>query len=114
MITARESAEEEGLLALSQETHVKLLQGFGMFPEVGFPGFSAMTKKLFPPVLFLLLTVLPALCADTTTTSSNVIEEVVARVNNDIVTRSELQHSREEMRQELRQQYGDKADSMFA
>ena len=70
-----------------------------------------MMKKRFPPVLFFLLAALPAWCADTTTT---VIEEVIARVNSDIVTRSELQRSKDEVRQELHQQYGDKADAMFA
>ena len=70
-----------------------------------------MMKKPFLPVL-LLLAALPACCADTTTTS--VIEEILARVNNDIITHSELQHSKDEVRQELRQQYGDKADAMFA
>jgi len=69
-----------------------------------------MMKKSLLPVL-MLLAALPAWCADTTTT---VIEEVIARINNDIVTRSELQHSKDEVRQELRQQYGDKADAMFA
>ena len=67
-----------------------------------------MMKKLFVPVLLLLWTALPAWCDDT------VIEEVIARVNNDIITRSELQRSKEEVRQELRQQSGDKADTMFA
>lgn len=71
------------------------------------PRFSAMMKKPFLPVL-LLLAALPAWCADT------VIEEVIARVNNDIVTRSELQRSKDEVRQELRQQSGEKADAMFA
>jgi len=74
------------------------------------PGFSAMTKKPF--LYALLLLALPAWCADTTT--STVIEEVVARINSDIVTRSELQRSKDEVRQELRQQYADKADAMFA
>jgi len=69
-----------------------------------------MMKKWFLPVLFL-LAALPAWCADTTT--STVIEEILVRVNNDIITGSELQHSKDEVRQELRQQYGDKADAMF-
>jgi len=63
------------------------------------------------PVLFV-LAVLPAWGADTTTTP--VIEEILVRVNNDIITHSELDHSKDEVRQELRQQYGDKADAMFA
>ncbi len=66
-----------------------------------------MMKKLLP-VLFLLFAALPGWCADT------VIEEVIARVNNDIITRSELQRSKEEVRHELQQQFSDKADSMFA
>ena len=53
-----------------------------------------MMKKSFLPVLFLLLAALPAFGTDT------VIEEIIARVNNDIITRSELQHSKEEERQE--------------
>jgi peptidyl-prolyl cis-trans isomerase SurA len=76
-----------------------------MFP----PGFSAMMKKLFLPVL-LLLAALPAWGAD----ASTVIEEIVVRVNSDIVSRSELQRSKDEVRQELRQQYGDRADAMLA
>jgi peptidyl-prolyl cis-trans isomerase SurA len=66
-----------------------------------------MMKKSFLPLL-LLLAALPACGVDT------VIEEIVARVNNDIVTRSELEHSREEVRQEVRQQYGDKANTVFS
>ena len=65
-----------------------------------------MMKKSFL-LVFLLLPALPALCADT------MIEEIVARVNNDIITRSELQRSKEELRNELRQQYGDEAEKMF-
>ena len=70
-----------------------------------------MIKKPFLPVLFLLVA-LPAWCADTT--SNSVIEEIIVRVNNDIITRSELLHSKEEVRQELKQQFPDKADAMFA
>ena len=75
------------------------------------PRFFAMIKKPFLPVLFLLVA-LPAWCADTT--SNSVIEEIIVRVNNDIITRSELLHSKEEVRQELKQQFADKADAMFA
>jgi len=69
-----------------------------------------MLKKFSFLLLALSLVALPAWCAETTT----VIEEVIARVNSDIVTRSELQRSKDEVRQELRQQYGDKAEAMFA
>ena len=75
------------------------------------PRFFAMIKKPFLPVLFLLVA-LPAWCADTT--SNSVIEEIIVRVNNDIITHSELLHSKEEVRQELKQQFPDKADAMFA
>ena len=81
------------------------------------PGLPVMMMRSFLSASFL-LAALPVWCADTTTTAtttaSTVIEEIVARVNNDIITRSELQHSKDETRQELRQQYGDKADAMFA
>jgi len=74
-----------------------------------------MMKRHFFPVFLVLLPALAAWSADTApSASSTVIEEVVARVNSDVITRSELQHSKEEVRQELRQQYGDKADSVFA
>jgi peptidyl-prolyl cis-trans isomerase SurA len=64
-------------------------------------------KKCFLSFAFLCLTV-TAFSADTT-----VIEEVIARVNNDIITHSELQRSKDEVRQELKQQYGAKAEVMF-
>ena len=70
-----------------------------------------MIRRRFLPVFFLLVS-LPMWAADTTTTT--VVEEILARVNNDIISHSELQHSKEEVRQELRQQYGNKADAMFA
>jgi peptidyl-prolyl cis-trans isomerase SurA len=66
-----------------------------------------MMKKVPLSVLFTLGAL--AVCfADST-----VIEEVIARVNNEIITRSELQHSKDEVRQELKQQHADKADVMF-
>jgi peptidyl-prolyl cis-trans isomerase SurA len=65
-------------------------------------------KKKFLWLPLVLVVAMPAWCADT------VIEEIIARVNNDIITRSELQRSREEVRQELRQQQGDQADKAFA
>lgn len=66
-----------------------------------------MIKKFPLCVLFVVCT-LSACFGDST-----VIEEVIARVNNDIITRSELQRSKDEVRQELKQQYGDKAEVMF-
>src|SRR5271167_4381400 len=90
---------------LAAEAHVKL----GRFP----PGFLDMMKKPLLPVLIFLLAAPPAWCADTAT-ANTVIEEVIARVNSEIVTGSELRHSKDEVRQELRQQNADKADALFA
>ena len=62
-----------------------------------------MKRKLLPSfVLVFLLTV--SLAADT------VIEEIIARVNSSIITRSELAKSREELQQELKQQSVSPAD----
>jgi len=43
--------------------------------------------------------------------AQTVIEEIVARVNDSIITRGDLNHSKEQLVSELRQQYGDQADS---
>lgn len=58
------------------------------------------------PLLALALLSLP-LAADT------VIEEIVARINGDIITRSEFQQSREQVLGELKQKYGAEAEQMF-
>ena len=70
-------------------------------------------KKSFLPVLFFLLAALPAWCADTATATTR-HRRSHRPGQRDIVTRSELLHSKDEVRQELRQQYADKADAMFA
>src|SRR5947208_10083709 len=54
-----------------------------------------------------LLLALP-LAADT------VVEEIVARVNNDIITRSEFQRSRDQLLNELKQKYGAEGDARFS
>src|SRR6266705_2273781 len=46
--------------------------------------------------------------------SETVVEEIIARINNQIITRSELQRSREQLQNELRQQYGAGADQRFS
>lgn len=58
-------------------------------------------------LLLLLLTAVP-LAADT------VVEEIVARINNQIVSRSEFQRAREQLRTEFQQQYGAAAEQQFA
>src|SRR5438046_10416671 len=60
-------------------------------------------RKLIPCFLLLCLAALPAL-ADT------VIEEIIARVNNQIITRTEFQRSKEQLRQEAQQQDPAQAD----
>ena len=58
--------------------------------------------------LILLAALLPALSADT------VVEEIIARVNNSIVTRTEYQHSKEQLKQEAEQQDPANADKIYA
>ena len=62
------------------------------------------------PVFALLAALLLAipLAADT------VVEEIVARVNSDIITRSEFQRSRDQLLNELKQKYGAEGDARFA
>ncbi|HYH00014.1 MAG TPA: peptidylprolyl isomerase [Terriglobales bacterium] len=57
-----------------------------------------MKRAFLLPVIVCLLT-LGAFAGD------SVIEEIIARVNNQIITRSELQRSKEQMANEIRQQY---------
>jgi peptidyl-prolyl cis-trans isomerase SurA len=64
-------------------------------------------KKLIPWSLFICLTAFPAFSANT------VIEEIVARVNNRIVTLSDFKHSEEETRQEAQQQDAANADKLY-
>src|SRR5216117_1546071 len=68
---------------------------------------SKPMRKLIPCFLLLCLAALPAL-ADT------VIEEIIARVNNQIVTRTEFQRSKEQLRQEAQQQDPTHADKIVA
>ncbi len=42
--------------------------------------------------------------------AQTVIEDIVARINDQIITRSDLQRSREQLQQELKQQFGAEAD----
>ena len=65
-----------------------------------------MKLRAWMPLLALSLLSLP-LTADT------VIEEIVARINSDIITRSEVQQSREQVLNELKQKYGADAQRMF-
>jgi peptidyl-prolyl cis-trans isomerase SurA len=68
-----------------------------------------MKKAIVPLVATLCAILLPALLpADT------VVEEIVARVNNEIITRSEFVRSRDQLKQEVQQQDPSDADKVFA
>jgi peptidyl-prolyl cis-trans isomerase SurA len=73
----------------------------------GRPGISM--RKLFPWLLLVCFAVLPpVLSADT------VIEEIIARVNNQIITRTEYERSKEQLKQEAQQQDPANADKIVA
>jgi peptidyl-prolyl cis-trans isomerase SurA len=65
-------------------------------------------KKVVSCLIICLATVPIALNADT------VVEEIIARVNNQIITRSEYQREREQLKQETQQQDAANADKIFA
>jgi len=67
-------------------------------------------RKLLPYCLLIsLIAVSPLLRAD-----DQVIEEIIVRVNNQIITRSEYQHSKEELKKEAQQQDSANADKLIA
>jgi peptidyl-prolyl cis-trans isomerase SurA len=65
-------------------------------------------RRLLSSVLLLYLLTLSASSAD------RVIEEIIARVNNQIITRTEFQRSKEQLRQEAQQQDPAHADKIVA
>ena len=65
-----------------------------------------MKLSLFSLLAAILLAI--PLVADT------VVEEIVARVNSDIITRSEFQRSRDQLLNELKQKFGAEGDARFA
>jgi peptidyl-prolyl cis-trans isomerase SurA len=64
-----------------------------------------MMKKLFP--VLLAFACLPALAA------GQVVEEIIARVNNQIVTRSEFLRSKDQLKDEVKQQDTTNADKLY-
>ncbi len=46
--------------------------------------------------------------------SGQVVEEIIARVNNQIITRSELAHSKDQLKEEVKQQDSNNADKTYA
>jgi peptidyl-prolyl cis-trans isomerase SurA len=68
---------------------------------------SLMKKKMG---MLLSLALLLPLAAQ----GQTIVEEIIARVNSDIITRSELTRSRQLLYQELQQEHGPRADQMLA
>jgi peptidyl-prolyl cis-trans isomerase SurA len=64
-------------------------------------------KKL--PLVLIALAFLPVLCA-----GQAVVEEIIARVNNQIITRSEFQRSKDQLKEEVKQQDPNNADKLYA
>lgn len=60
------------------------------------------------PLTRFVLACMPALAA------GQVVEEIVARVNNQIITRSELARSKDQLRDEVKQQDANNADKVYA
>jgi peptidyl-prolyl cis-trans isomerase SurA len=66
-------------------------------------------RKIVPVCIFAAaLSGLPLFAADV------VVEEIIARVNNQIITRTEFQRSKEQLKQEAQQQDGGNADKVVA
>lgn len=61
-----------------------------------------------------LLAVACVLVLPATSTADTVVEEIIARVNNQIITRSEYVRSRDQLKQEVQQQDAANADRIFA
>ena len=65
-------------------------------------------RRLLSSLLLFCLAALPAFSADT------VIEQIVARVNDQIITRTEYNRSRDQLKQEIQQQSIANPDKAFA
>jgi peptidyl-prolyl cis-trans isomerase SurA len=66
-------------------------------------------RKLFPWLLLVWVAALP-----TTLPADQVVEEIIARINNQIVTRTEFLRSKEQLKQEAQQQDPANADKIVA
>src|SRR5947209_226080 len=60
------------------------------------------------PLLLIVLTCTPLLA------SGQVVEEIIARVNNQIITRSELARSKDQLKEEVKQQDANNADKVYS
>jgi len=65
-------------------------------------------------LLFLVSAFTYAMLLPTLLSADTIIEEIIARVNNEIVTRSEYVRSRDQLKQEIQQQEPANADRIFA
>jgi peptidyl-prolyl cis-trans isomerase SurA len=74
----------------------------------GCGGAEILMRKVVLPLMSVLLIASPSLAAD------QVVEEIVARVNNQIITRSEYLRSKDELRKEAQQQDPVNADKIVA
>ncbi len=63
---------------------------------------------------FLLLTAVCTLSLPALLSADAVVEEIIARVNNEIITRTEYAHSRDQLKQEAQQQDAANADKVFS
>ena len=59
-------------------------------------------------LVLIALACLPAIAA------GQVVEEIIARVNNQIITRSEFERSKDQLKEEVKQQNPNDADKVFA
>ena len=67
---------------------------------------KSIMRRLYPVLIASLC--LPALA------SGQVVEEIITRVNNQIITRSEFQRSKDQLRDEVKQQDPNNADKLYA
>src|ERR1017187_3036952 len=88
--------------------------------EKQFPsGLTRVSRKRFERALMknaslpLLLAVAYALLLPSLSPADTVVEEIIARVNNEIITRTEYVRSRDQLKQELQQQDSATADRAF-
>ena len=66
-------------------------------------------KKLHTVLLLVCLATLPVLLS-----ADTVVEEIIARVNNSIITRSDFQRSKEQLKDEVKQQEPSRFDKVYA
>ena len=68
-----------------------------------------MRKELLSPALMIAAILLPGLLS-----ADTVVEEIVARVNNQVITRSAYQHEQQQLTDEAKQQDPTRADQVAA